>query len=195
MMGKYYKVIVLAIFSFFLFASNSYAVSPVILYGMSGGEAETNQEYGYTTINTSNPGGWWDFCTLQPATPTETMTVSYGYSYSHSDTADNNFRMAVYENNGGVLGSQVGGCSDDGLITTGAAAWNQVSWSGNYPVLQPDTVYWICLWNDAIATYYNEADTGGTGAWDYGTGTCTDTPPNYDGTAKSNTTVSNYEAH
>ena len=49
MMGKYYKIIVLVIFSFFLFASNSYAVSPVIR--MSGGDS--------STCDTSNIVFWW----------------------------------------------------------------------------------------------------------------------------------------
>jgi len=191
-MGKYYKGIVLLLC--LLFASSVYAVSPAILQGMSSG-SEPDQEYGYTIPNTSAGGSWYDFCELQPAAPSSNMTVRYGYSYSRSDSGSNHFRMAVYENSGGVLGSQVGGCSDDGTITTGAAAWNEAVWSSDFPQLQSDTVYWICFWNDAAATYYNEADTGGTSSWDWGTGTCTDEPENYDGTAKSNITVSNYVAH
>jgi len=65
MMRKYYKVIVLVIFSFFLFASSSYAVNPVILYGMSGGDS--------STCDTSNIVFWWR-C--------ETTTLDATYDYS-----------------------------------------------------------------------------------------------------------------
>ena len=189
-MGKYYKGIVLLLC--LLFASSAYAVSPAILQGMSSGEA--NQELGATSI-VNYDTGWYDFCVLQPSQTTGVMTVRYGYIYATTGTADNNFRMAVYENSGGVLGSQLGGCSDDGLITTDAAAWNQTTWSSDFPVIQPATTYWICFWNDASATYYNEDNSGGTSSWDFGTGTCTDEPPNYDGTTYTNIVVSNYDAY
>jgi hypothetical protein len=52
--GKYYTRMVLVIFSFFLFASSSYAISPVMLHGMSGGSAS-----GLGYLEDANCAGAW----------------------------------------------------------------------------------------------------------------------------------------
>jgi len=190
-MGKYYKGIAV-LCSLFLYASILYAVSPAILQGMS--DAEMDQELGATSVVGTNGPGWWDTCVLQAATSGK-MTAEYAYIYATTTTGSNHFRVGVYENNAGAIGAQVGGCSDEGTLTTGAAAWNQTTWSSNHPVLQPATVYFICYWGDAAASLYYEYNDVGTDHWDNGTGTCNDIPVNADGTTYANLTVSNYAAH
>ena len=189
-MGKYYKGIVLLLC--LLFASSAYAVSPAILQGMSGG-GETEQEYGPTSVD-SESTGWYDECVLQPAAPTTNMTVRYGWLYATTGTGSNNFSIAVYENSGGALGAQVGGCSDEGTITTGAIAWNQTSWSSNFPVLTTDAPYWICYWTDASMTVNYSSYGVESSLYDYGTGTCATEPTTPDA-FYTNVTVSNHVAH
>jgi len=193
-MGKYYKGIVLLLC--LLFASSAYAVSPAILHNMSSG-SEPDQEYGSTSI-TWYTTGFYDGCALQPASTTTPMVVSYGYLYATSATGSNGFWIAIFENDGGSLGDQVGGCSDEGTIATDAdplnAVWNQTTWSSDLPSLSADTAYWICYWTDASATVWYEDGAAGTGLYDAGTGTCA-TEPTTPGVIQTNISVSNYVAH
>ena len=190
-MGKYYKRIVLLLC--LLFASSAYAVSPAILHNMSSG-SEPDQEYGATTTTWYYVSGWYDICVLQQAATTTGMTARYGYIYGNTGTGDNGFWVAVFENDGGAIGDQVGGCSDEGTITTDAAAWNQTTWSSDFPVLQPATEYFICYWTDAAAEIWYESAETGTSFYDGGTATCA-TEPLDASTFNELVTVSNYVAH
>jgi len=160
---------------------------------MLAGTAEDKYEYGNLAGTTGTQTSYYDLCLLIPAT-TDFLTVTHGYLYGLTGTASNGLYMAVFENSGGAIGTQVGGCSDEGIITTGGAAWNQVTWSGNFPALQPDTQYWICQYTDAGMTYYY-TQTDWTNKYDLGSpGTCPDKPASA-GTWAYGITVSNYEAH
>ena len=193
-MGKYYKGIVLLLC--LLFALSAYAVSPAILHNMSSG-SEPDQEYGETTIEWYSTG-FYDSCTLQQVSTTTPMVVSHGYLYASSATGSNGFWIAVFEDNEGALGAQVGGCSDEGTIATDAdplnSVWNQTTWSSDFPSLSASTTYWICYWTDAsISAWYENPETG-TGLYDAGTGTCA-TEPTTPSIFNMLVTVSNYVAH
>ena len=164
---------------------------------------EAEQEYGETSIG-SYSTGWYDGCYLQHSPPTEAitlpMTVRYGYIYATTGTGSNHFSIAVYENDGGSLGVQVGGCSDEGTIAQDAdplnAVWNQAAWSSGFPVIQPATQYWLCIWTDASVTAWYGSAGGGDdhSLYDNGTGTCA-TEPTQAEVFNVDITVSNYAAH
>ena len=181
----------------FIVLFSSYAFAGPLITGGSSESNETEQEYGSTSI-TWYATGFYDGCALQPASTTTPMVVSYGYLYATSATGSNGFWIAIFENDGGSLGDQVGGCSDEGTIATDAdplnAVWNQTTWSSDLPSLSADTAYWICYWTDASATVWYEDGAAGTGLYDAGTGTCA-TEPTTPGVIQTNISVSNYVAH
>lgn len=179
----------------FIVLFSSYAFAGPLITGGSSGGTETDQEYGATDTDWYGTG-FYDNCVLQQAATTTPMVVSYGYIYGNSATGSNGFWIAVYENNGGALGAQVGGCSDEGTFATGGAAWNQTTWSTpeDRPELSGSTTYWICYWTDAAAIIWYESSITGTSLYDAGTGTCA-TEPTTPSTWNGLVTVSNYVAH
>jgi len=160
---------------------------------------EAEQEYGESTVSWYYTGGAYG-CYLQHDPPTEAltsqMTVKYGYIYASSATSSNGSYMAVFENDGGALGDQNGGCSDEVILPVDAdplnSEWVETTWSSDYPVLQPDTRYWICVYTDAAATtwYSSYAAEGDISKWG-ASGSCPDVPTNSD-TSNGTVTVSNY---
>ncbi|MBV5324506.1 MAG: hypothetical protein J0626_04120, partial [Rhodospirillaceae bacterium] len=52
-------------------------------------------------------------------------------------------KMAVYSNNSGVLGTQIGG--DSATITVSAAGTVTFTWPSNPPILTGGTSYWLVM--------------------------------------------------
>ena len=129
--------------------------------------AEPQQEIGETTIaGTSESSSSNDFCTIVTVGATQ-LTVSHAYWYGNYNNTGNDLTFAVYDDDGGSPGSQVGSCSDGGDLPQSATeAWHERTWSSGDVVLAAATTYHICRYTDSGGDHFYTEPGGTKGYYD-----------------------------
>ncbi len=184
--------------AYFISTSGSDLESFVLEFGRDDCDIdviEEDQEAGFSTIGGSSSSTSNDRC-LSFTTGATPMTVSYGYFYGSNTIAGNDLTLAVFEDDSGNVGDQVGGCSNGGdLPTDGVATWHERTWSSNLPSLSASTTYWVCRYTDeSVKEYYNTGTSGVSLYNNLSPGACPATTTSLS-TRQVTMTVSNYSAH
>ena len=155
---------------------------------------EVQQELGYTaTTGGTETNATTSRCSKH--TSVGAMTVSFGWAYTkdYQTNDSDTVTLAVYADNAGSQGAQLGGCSSTATITNDAMHFEEVTWSADKPPIAAATVYHVCQYvNGQIGTYYKSGSAGDELYDD--DSTC---PGALTTTSDRNTTLSvaNYDAH